>query len=184
MDDIRWTDRPPAQSRLPHLPLQSVKPGKPITGIITCTKMRCLYTHFLGARTQPCMKLNCPGCEKKMPHRWEGYLSIWTTKPGKHIIARITEAAANAIEESVPNWNDLRGIYIELTRASTRPNSRLLAEIKVLELNQVKLPSEPDLIQHLNLIWRNAGQEQQFELSDFVATREEILQKVNGEPHA
>lgn len=184
MDDIRWADRPPDQSRLPHLPLMAARPGRPIRGIITSTRLRGVYTHFLGSRTQPCMKLNCPGCEKKLPSRWEGYVSLWTAAPSKHIIARLTEAAANEIAENAPDYQNLRGLTINLERASTRANSRLLAKVEVLENNQVRLPAEPDLIAHLVLIWRMSGQTAEFDPTIFTQTREELISNFNGRPHA
>lgn len=184
MEDIRWSDLPPVASRLPHLPLISAKPGRPVVGLVTCRRLRGVYTHFLGNRTQPCMKLNCEGCQKNLPHRWEGYVSLWTATPCKHVLVRLTEAAVNDMHGSAPDWTNIRGLHLSVERASSRANSRLLAKVSVYENNQVRLPEEPDLIAHLVLIWRLSGQTDGFSMEELTTTREEILIKANGTSHA
>lgn len=149
----RWSDRPPTPNALPYLPLERIKPGVTFRGLITSHTVLGVMTHFLGGRTLACIEGECPGCLASQPARWEGYLSVLTPSPSRHIIIAITPGAAMGIADSATDPAALRGSLVILERGGKRPNSRLRARVEQAEAYGRGLPPAPDLKAHLIHIW-------------------------------
>lgn len=150
---INWSDNPASAPTLPHLPLERVKPASQIHGVITCNTYLGVWTHFIGGRTLPCTAPTCPGCEAQRRKGWEAYLSIWTNKPSRHIIAALTPGAALQLTDAAPDPGQLRGNWITIRRHGSRPNGKLLVELQLVEVNVGCLPPPPDLKAHMYKIW-------------------------------
>jgi len=130
-----------------------VKPGPPLTGVITSSKLVGVPTHYMSRRTLPCIDADCPGCAGKLPRRDEWYVSMWTASPSKHTIVALTPAVAWQIKNDFHAPATYRALGITLHRAGRAANTRLLVECRELETAQLRLPAEPDLIAHLLHIW-------------------------------
>lgn len=149
----RWDVPPPTPTNLPYLPLVRVPPGKPLSGLLTSQSVLGVWTHFLGGRTLPCMSSDCKGCEAQMPKRWEGYISLITPSPSKHILVALTPGAALGISDTAPDPLQLRGNLVIFERGGKRLNSRLRARVERVDFYQKMLPPEPNLKEHLVHIW-------------------------------
>lgn len=164
MHDLPWADRPPPVKSLPHLPMKRLGPGEKLTGALTIHAMIGIYTHFWQRRTLPCGGEQCPACADNRPRRWEGYISLWTPTPSKHVIIALTPgAAADLSNELGPIGND-RGRIIVVERLGKRPNGRVVARAAEESRPESGLPPMPDLRAHLIHIWgldaANVGQDQ------------------------
>lgn len=177
----RWEVAPPDRSRLQHLPLLRLGPQAALRAAITSPDVLGVLTHFMGGRTLACIQGDCPGCESKLPQRWEGYLGVVTTKPSRHIILGITPGAALGIGDSAPDPHNLRGLLLVAERIGKRANARLRARVEEVELGQLRLPDPPDLKAHLLHIW---GLDQAHAGNDHPDYRAEVLRTYGRSPGA
>lgn len=150
---MKWTDGPPSNAGLPHLPLFRVRTGEIVRGVITCLEIAGCDTHFMANRTQPCSgDETCPGCKAELARRWEGYISVWTVAQKHHLYA-LTPRAANSLLNSVADGKNLRGLFVTIERKGRRPNSPLDCRAEQPDVISVKLPPIPDVHRHLLRIW-------------------------------
>lgn len=151
---LSQNDPNPARlDRLPHIPLQRLGAGREIAGVITCNHSVDKYTHYIGNRTLPCIKDDCPGCAAQRRKGWERYVSLWTTAPSKHVIVCMPPDAAFEMDAMLPNNDNLRGWFLTLTRAGKRANGRVSAQIHESSFREGGLPPAPDLLKHMYKIW-------------------------------
>lgn len=140
-------------TQLPHLPLVRVKTAGIVRGVITSRSYIGVNTHFMGQRTLPCVGDDCPGCAAEKSKRWEGYLSVWTTAPSKHLIVALTPGAATQILDAAPDPNNLRGLFLTVERLGSKPNGQLRGNVEPANIEPGHLPPEPELLRHLYKIW-------------------------------
>lgn len=172
---IDWNAPNPAHGNtLPHIPLERLKPAGKIEGAITCHTVLGVNLHFVGNRTLPCTKPNCPGCDQERRKIWEGYLSIWTRSPSRHIITALTPGAALMLSDEAQDRDALRGWYIRITRSGTRPNGRVLVHLEPATIAAGVLPPAPDIPAHLLKIW-NLDPETMPENHPFFPNRHNLL---------
>lgn len=127
-----------------------------LQGIVTSTRLIGCPTHFWRGRTVPCEDPKCPACEEGCPWRWHGFLAIWDPKTGAHYILELTAPPAETVGKYYAAHGTIRGALILAQRNSTRPNARVLLKMKPAEIQNLKLPTAPDLTAVLCHIWNVA----------------------------
>jgi len=83
------------------------------------------HGHVRG-RHEPCLtnRAACWGCQQGKSLRWKGWLSAWLDRPGRHVLAEITEDATRDVDPA--QWRGVarsRGWTIILTRKGCSANS-------------------------------------------------------------
>lgn len=150
---IVWSDTPTPKDQTNRLELVTLGPAASVHGVITCQKLLGTDTHYLNKRTLPCSHEDCPGCLRHQPKRPEFYVSLYTSKPSKHLLLRLTPGAAHLIVEHCPNREAQRGTWLTVKRRGTKANGSLLVEVGEKLVDYLVLPPEPDLRKCLWHIW-------------------------------
>lgn len=97
-----------------------------LKAIITSPKIIACPTHYHARRTTPCGGPgNCPLCESGLKWRLHGYLSILNTDNLAHQILEVPARTYDALAQWYRNFNTVRGLYIELSRPTQRPNGQI-----------------------------------------------------------
>lgn len=97
-----------------------------LKAIITSNKILAAPTHYYSRRTVPCGGPgNCPICEAGHKWRLHGYLSILNLDNLAHQILELPARSYDAIAAWYRQFSTVRGLYIELTRPSQRPNGQI-----------------------------------------------------------
>lgn len=148
-----WTPRPNRKRDDLPLPLLRVRPGKPLTGIITNADIVGAYTHFWRGRTTPCTGPTCDACEAQHAARWYGYACIWNPTNNHQAIAELTPACVPAIDAYLAQFGTLRGAAIELARTNRKTNSRISCSIKPSPYTTDKIPAAFALQAQLERMW-------------------------------
>lgn len=149
----RFTNTPPADARGPAFPIVRTPTTHPLLAIVTCTDLIGCATHFFHGRTVPCEDPDCPACQEQLPWRWHGYLSALNTQTKHHFIYEMTARAAQPFVTYRQIYNTLRGCLFEAHRLYPRHNSRIIVRCKTADLEQIKLPSPPNIENALSIIW-------------------------------
>lgn len=139
--------------RVATLPLRRVPGQGTIAGVITTRDVREVWTHYHRGRTVGCSKPICPGCDAKCPMRYEAYVGLYSPPTKKHIILGLTVGAVRQIVDQVGRLDSIRGLVISATRASKRPNARVVVETGLVYPDMSALPGQFEVLEHLERIW-------------------------------
>lgn len=153
-----WTTAPAGELAPSGTRLLRVRPGKPITGIVTSRAMLGCNVHYWRGRTTPCEEDRCPACKDHRMPRWYGWLGLWNPRTHEHVIAEITSACVEPVSAYALKHGTLRGSLITLERATPKLNARLAARITESAFSPDALPDELDVIHVLEKIWETHRQ--------------------------
>ena len=148
-----FTNRPPAEPRGPAFPLQRTPTSKPLIAIITCDDLIGCPTHFFKGRTQPCSAPDCEACLEQVSWRWHGYVSALNVTTHEHFIFEMTAQATDALVAYRKQHDTLRGCLFEARRLHARQNARVILRCKPADLQQISLPTPPNLEHALSILW-------------------------------
>lgn len=151
--DLHHADLDPKGTQLQHLPLSRLPAQAKWLIAPTTEQLLQLWMHFLGRRTLPCTKSNCPGCLDARPRRYEAYLAACRAIDKKHLILGLTQNAALEMLNQAPDPHALRGTTWIVERLGERPNGMLKATLVPNGCDPKRLPPAPDLEAHLQHIW-------------------------------
>jgi len=139
--------------RVATFPLRRVPASGVIAGVITTRDVREVWTHYHRGRTVGCSKPACPGCDAKCPMRYEAYVGLYSPPTKKHIILGLTVGAVRQIVDQVGRLDSIRGLVISASRASKRPNARVVVETGLVYPDMSALPAQFEVLEHLERIW-------------------------------
>lgn len=142
-----------SSDRVATLPLRRVPGSGVIAGVITTRDLREVWTHFHRGRTVGCSRPDCPGCESSCPQRYEAYVGLYSPPSKKHIILGLTVGAVRQIVDQIGRLDSIRGLVISATRASKRPNARVVLETGLVYADMSALPASFEVLEHLERIW-------------------------------
>ena len=134
--------------------LKRTPADKPLQAIVTAEAMTVTNTHYWGGRTVPCEMPDCEACNASVPYRTHVYVSAFDPKTHVHLIFECTEHAARAFAEYITANSTLRGCYFSAARPKGTKNGQVVITTRPADLTRVSLPSPPDLVQALSVIWR------------------------------
>ena len=137
----------------PSLPVRRTPTSSPILAIVTSEDLIGCHTHFFGGRTVPCEAPDCDACKEGLPFRWHAYLSAVDTKSNLHFLFECTAQAAETFVQYREAYHTLRGCFFQAKRWKPRANSRVVIVTKPCKLDEVILPSPPDLVKVLAILW-------------------------------
>ena len=127
---------------------------KALTAIVTSENLLVTNTHYWGGRTVPCEMPDCEPCNASIPYRTHVYVSAFTAFDHLHVIFECTAHAAKAFEEYRNANGTLRGCYFSAARPKRTKNGRVVITTKPADLAKIAIPSSPNLILALSIIWR------------------------------
>jgi len=154
---IRTMCLDPDDEELPYIKIRTLPAKFQGTGVITCTKLWEIQTHYVGYRTLPCLEPDCPQCDSMAPKRYEAFLSVVWTRGRDHEIIRCTQGFVYQLKSQARNIEDLRGMRIEVNRATERRNGRLCCKVLDGWSEGARLPERPDVEAHLMRAFRIDG---------------------------
>jgi hypothetical protein len=160
-----WRNELPPEGKHMGFDLRRTPQQGAIHAIITCNDLLVCDTHFYHGRTTPCERPcsdssgnsignDCPACSEGIPYRTHVYLSAFDPKKNEHFIFECTSHAAKILDDYRKATGTLRGCIIYATRPKGLKNSKVSIETNTANLSKQKLPSPPDLIKTLCVIWR------------------------------
>jgi len=125
-----------------------------LKAIITSHKLIACPTHYHARRTVPCGGPgNCPLCESGLKWRLHGYISILNTDNLAHQILEVPARTYDALAQWYKNFNTVRGLYIELTRPTQRPNGQIQLIVRRPQTIPESLPDPLPVQWMLCRIW-------------------------------
>ena len=125
-----------------------------IVAVVTCDQYLVTDTHYWGGRTVPHELDNCPACAAIMPKRTHVYVSAFDLKSREHFIFECTSNAAKSFEEHFSAHQTLRGCMFCAERPKRTKNGKVVISTRTCDLTKINLPSPPDLIRALCVIWQ------------------------------
>lgn len=114
------------------VPLKIVRcgTGKSFRTIIACSEMRGVLTHYVNSQTIVCQSgPACPGCERNMVPRWQGFTIVSSEDQGQYGLLQFTPPVATQLERHSKRNSGLLGLDITLSRLGRRLNSPLMVKI-------------------------------------------------------
>ncbi len=152
-----WSNSIPEKTKQCGYDLRRTPADKPIKGLITCNAVIGCYTHWWGGRTVPCEGKTCEACKANTPARWHCYLSILESGTRDHFIFECTGKAANPLIEWLSTEPTLRGVLLYAHRPKRRRNSRVEIILTPRDNRDTIIPTAPDLVQAMSVIWQLPG---------------------------
>jgi len=144
----------PTERRHMGFDLKRTPADKPLLAIVTAEAMTVTNTHYWGGRTVPCEMPDCEACNAAVPYRTHVYVSAFCPKTHSHFIFECTEHAARAFAEYIAANSTLRGCYFSAARPKGSKNGKVCITTRPADLTRVSLPSPPNLVMALSVIWR------------------------------
>lgn len=130
MPPIFFTD-PNEVPRAQNAELVRTPPNKPLRAIITSETVIASPTHYDSRRTIPCQGPGkCDLCARGLRWRLHGYLSILNYDNLAHQILEVPARTYDTIAQWYKQFGTVRGLYIELSRPTQRPNGQIACVIK------------------------------------------------------
>lgn len=137
----------------PSLPVRRTPTNSALLAIVTSEDLIGCHTHFYQGHTVPCEGTDCPAHRDGIPFRWHAYLSAIETKSNLHFLFECTAQAAEQFVQYREAYKTLRGCFFQAKRWKPRVNSRVIIQTKPCKLDEVILPSPPDLVKVLDILW-------------------------------
>ncbi len=175
-----FSNAPPSDPRGIALPLTRTPSTGNLRALITSDDLIGCYTHFWKGRTLPCDVDDCAACAGGMPYRWHAWVSALTSQKRQHILFEMTAQVAEVFAEYKTANGTLRGALFDANRPSRRPNGRVCVQIKSQDLTGITLPTAPDLIKCLSIIWNIATPS--FNVADLLKGVNRISVKDESQP--
>lgn len=181
-----WSSELPSEAKHMGFKIKRTPANSPIQGIITCDDLLVCDTHYWGGRTVPCERPDCPACNESIPYRTHVYVSAFAPKAGEHFIFECTAHAAKPLAEYRAATDTLRGCIFNAIRPKGHKNAQVVIETNTANLGRLHLPSAPNLILALSVIWRlpltGLAIEHQRHHSPEVKTRKAPLDQMRQQP--
>ncbi len=143
----------PKDPRGPAFTIVRTPTTRTMQAIVTSPDLVGCFTHFWKGRTVPCDAPDCEACRDSMPFRWHAYMSAYIPQTGVHFLFECTAQAAEHFTDFRDNHSTLRGCLFQAKRMNARANGRIIINCKPADLTSIKLPSPPDLIKVLSILW-------------------------------
>lgn len=160
-----WKNELPTESKHMGFDLRRTPSVGALHAICTSEDFVVCDTHFYHGRTAPCERartvegeagkgFECAACNEGIPYRTHVYLSTYDAKKNEHFIFECTANAAKSLDEYRKATGSIRGCIIYASRPKGLKNSKVSIETNTANLSKIKLPTAPNLIQALSIIWR------------------------------
>lgn len=111
-------------------------------------------THWANGRTQPCLSTDCPWHAQGVPATWHGYIAGQESRTKERILFEFTDSAAARFIEAKARYGSLYGVKVSASRASQKPNGRVVIGFGGKHPDPSSLPSEVAILPILARIWR------------------------------
>jgi len=134
--------------------LKRTPTDRPLRAIVTSESLVVCDTHFWGGRTIPCERPDCPACNQSVPFRTHCYVACFDPLTHDHFIFECTEHAARAFEEFSNAAGVIRGCFFSASRPKKTKNAKVVIICKPYDPTKCILPSDPDVMKALCVIWR------------------------------
>lgn len=149
-----WTKSPPEDPRGHGLPLIRTPAAGCLRAIVTSQSLIGTDTHFWGGHTIPCERPDCEACNHGIGYQWHGYITAINPSTDLHFIFEMTAQAAIPFNEFQEKNGSLRTAQFQAYRWNRRKNGRVIIKVEQSATPSHALPSPPDLIQIMAIIWR------------------------------
>jgi hypothetical protein len=162
MSTLNTCHTPPPNG--PELLIVRLKAGKKLLCVILSQSLWGVWTHWNGARSEPCFqeRAHCNGCKRGLPKRWKGYLHVWDLERRRQVFVELTPVAAESINSQVGLGSVLRGYRVTLERMKG-DQSRLIVHVHPMHTDSDTLPPAKDPAGTLTKLW---GTDRQIPLDD------------------
>jgi len=150
---LAFSNRPPRESTGHNFDVIRTPASGKLRGIITSENLIGCPTHYFQLHTVPCQQPECQPCNLGLPWRWHGYVTIFTANTHLHQLLELTAPPAEVLATYYEQHGTLRGCEIIAGRVSPRPNGRVRLITKPANLENISLPTPPDLRLILATIW-------------------------------
>ena len=150
-----WSTELPEPRDFANIRLMRVPANGTILGVLTSHEIHGCRTHWDRYRTQPCPgEHDCPLCLAGTPWRWQGWLSLLSQISDRQIVVQVSPLAAQALNEIRQKYGHLRGLLTQFSRATKRPNGRIIVEARQLPKPIENLPPPVDIQHYMEMIWQ------------------------------
>lgn len=109
--------------------------------------------HTLNTLEIQCDGPPCEACHAGLPYRWHAYQTAYVPQTSLHCLFECTAQAAEHFTDYRKAHGSLRGCEFEARRYNSRPNGRILLHCRPANLAGLVLPTPPDLIKCLAILW-------------------------------
>lgn len=154
-DFSKWdeSDMPSDFDRKFKWTIKRAPPDRAITFVVLSHKHYGVYTHYMGGRTTPHLKENCPCQNELVEPRWMGY--VLATLSGSHedVVFEFPPKAAEIIKKAEGDYPSLRGLVITALRPSGKTNGKVHLTIKNQRFNPAEIKAEEPIRPILAHIW-------------------------------
>lgn len=150
----QFTNDVPDDSTRIALPIRRTPSAGRLIATVTSLDLIGCDTHFYGGHTVPCEKPECEPCGKGVPFRWHCYMGALDYRTHLHFIFECTASAARSFIDYRNAHHELRGCLFDAQRLHSRPNGRVIIRTKPGDLEAIRLPSPPDLVACMAVIWQ------------------------------
>ncbi len=154
MNDIEWTTAPKTKDKPIGYQLKRCPCGSTPPLIILSDRIIGAELHWLGGRSSPHLKHNCPGCLAKTARVWKGYLAVIDPRTQQLSCLEITPPCVDALNSYAAAWGSIRGAAIRLSRSTTKANGRIKIEITQSTYATERLPQPFDVHLLLEQMWQ------------------------------
>ena len=150
---LNFQTNPPDDPRGNSLHLVRCPTGKLFAGVILSDDMLGTPTHYYKGRTIPCDDEHCPACKDGFPWRWHAYLAVYQRTLHRTVLLEITAKAAEPLKLYRKAYGTLRGCGLTAKRINSAANSRVIITTCRADMQDLKLPDEPNVLEALSIIW-------------------------------
>lgn len=148
-------DEPIPPDTYPRRPIYYGKSGRVERAIVTSRVLRSCMTHYAEGRTRPCYApvTGCPGCERRLPRLWKGFLAALDWKTRREVVLMLTAAAARPYKERLALAGaGLRGFVLTLAHEHPGGEGRLTVLCSDVPFAGA-LPEPFDVQAHMQHVW-------------------------------
>jgi hypothetical protein len=154
--EVRRQDRPPERQG-PKIRIRRLKGSEHFDGCIVSEGITGLFIHYdeRSRRSEPCLEkdFQCPGCERKLPSKWRGYLHVYPGGLEAPYILELTAEAAEMLLTLAGDRPTLRGLRV-VVRRSRADNGRLSVHLHPVQVDKFEaLPNPVDPVPVLHFLW-------------------------------
>jgi len=149
-----WSNQLPPLCKHTGYDIRRTPATSALQAIVTNEDILVCNTHYFHGRTTPCEKPECAACNEGMPSRTHVYVSAFDPRTQQHFIFECTSNAAKAFADYRDANGTLRGCHFYATRPKGTKNSKVVIQTNTANLGKINIPSPPDLVKALCVIWR------------------------------
>lgn len=128
MAEVRRSQEPPKHG--PELWVERLNANQRMQITILSEAIEGFDLHYTGRMTVPCYDdpAKCPGCIKRFPPKWKGYLHVWDEAKRRVCILELTFGATKQLRDFVAPEQSMRGMRLGIVRGRAI-NSRLTIDM-------------------------------------------------------